>query len=212
MLLPLLVVAITSCTEDEDNFCEVTVVSGEGGTATIYPNNPTNKIVAGWWVKVTATPEKDYRFVNWTVNGKEVSRDNPYKATINTSTQFKANFEKDNFTVKVLSSEGGTAKASPVGEVLNGTKVTFTATSQEGYSFLNWTVNGKEVSTKNPYTLTITEDLEIKANFKALHKVNVTASEGGSVNASQSGEVLNGAKVTFTATPNEGYSFVKSPM
>ena len=41
-----------------------------------------------------------------------------------------------------------------------------TATPQEGYSFVNWTVNGEEVSKANPYTATITANTEFKANFK----------------------------------------------
>ena len=44
--------------------------------------------------------------------------------------------------------------------VLPGTSVTLTATPNEGYVFVNWTVNGEEVSTENPYTATVTANTE----------------------------------------------------
>ncbi len=44
-------------------------------------------------------------------------------------------------------------------------QVTLTATPNEGYVFVNWTVNGEVVSTKNPYTATITVNTEFVANF-----------------------------------------------
>ena len=53
-------------------------------------------------------------------------------------------------------------------EVEEGATVTLTATPNEGYEFVNWTVNGKFVSTENPYTATITTSAEYVANFEVL--------------------------------------------
>jgi hypothetical protein len=44
-------------------------------------------------------------------------------------------------------------------------QVILTATAKEGYEFVNWTVNGEEVSIENPYTATITATTEFVANF-----------------------------------------------
>ena len=205
MLVALMLLTITSCTPDtekEDLICNVSVEISEGGIGVVS----NNEVVSGEEVTLNAVPEDTYRFVNWTVGGKEVSKENPYTTTITASTQFKANFEKDNYKVTVTSSEGGTVEASQEGDVLNGTEVTFTATPAEDYSFINWIVNGKAVSTANPYTATITEDIEIKANF-ITHKITVLASEGGTAEASKT-QVGHNEKVTFTATPQEGYNFV----
>ena len=162
--------------------------------------------MTGWEVILTATPETTYRFVNWTVSGNEVSKENPYRAIVKTSTQFRANFEKDNYKVSVKEAEGGSVKASQKGDVLNGTKVTFTATPQEGFSFISWIVNGNEASKENPYIITITENTEVQASF-ITHKVTVTASEGGTAKASKM-QVGHNAQVTFTVTPQENYGFV----
>ena len=200
---------ITSCAEEEENksnttpsVCKVSVISGEGGTA----KTSETELIPGWEVTITATPEETYRFVNWTVGGKEVSKENPYTIAINQNTQFKANFEKDNYTLKVTAGEGGVVKASQEGIVLNGTKVTLTATPKEGYGFVNWTVNGEEVSKENPYTVTITNDIEYVANF-ITHKVTVIAGEGGTAETSKT-QAGHNEQVTLTATPNDGYSFV----
>ena len=67
-------------------------------------------------------------------------------------------------TVSVSATEGGTAKASK-SQVGHNAQVTLTATPNEGYVFVNWTVNGEVVSTKNPYTATITVNTEFVANF-----------------------------------------------
>ena len=63
-----------------------------------------------------------------------------------------------------MSGEGGTAKASKT-QVGHNEQVTLTATPNEDYSFVNWTVNGVEVSTSATYTATITSDTELNANF-----------------------------------------------
>lgn len=67
------------------------------------------------------------------------------------------------YTVTVKA-ENGTVEGA--GEYEEGTEATLTATANEGYEFVNWTVDGTEVSTKNPYTFNVTADVEVIANFK----------------------------------------------
>ena len=43
---------------------------------------------------------------------------------------------------------------------------TVTAFAYTGYKFANWTKGGIEVSTNNPYSFTVTEDVELVANFE----------------------------------------------
>ena len=88
------------------------------------------------------------------------------------------------YTVTATAGDGGSVaiKNGANGDVTSGTKVeektslTFTATANDGYEFVNWTDgNGTEVSAKNPYTTTVSADINIKANFK---KKEVTPSTG----------------------------------
>ena len=60
--------------------------------------------------------------------------------------------------------ENGTVEGA--GQYEEGTPVTLTATAAEGYEFVNWTVDGTEVSTENPYTFNVTADVALVANFQ----------------------------------------------
>ena len=59
-------------------------------------------------------------------------------------------------TAKANNNDMGTVTIDPVKDKYNaGEKVTATATAKEGYEFVNWTVDGQEVSTKTTYELTV---------------------------------------------------------
>lgn len=88
------------------------------------------------------------------------------------------------YTVTATVGEGGTVAIMNGSDenVASGTKVeentslTFTATANDGYEFVNWTdASNKAVSTENPYTTKVSADINIKANFK---KKEVTPSTG----------------------------------
>ena len=62
-------------------------------------------------------------------------------------------------------------------EVEENTSLTFTATPNEGYEFVNWTdANNKPVSTEATYTATVTAAISLTANFKTKTTVDPTES------------------------------------
>ena len=63
-----------------------------------------------------------------------------------------------------VTAENGTVEGA--GEYAENAEATLTATAAEGYEFVNWTVDGAEVSTENPYTFVVTADVALVANFK----------------------------------------------
>ncbi|MBQ7819706.1 MAG: hypothetical protein IJ341_08415 [Bacteroidales bacterium] len=69
--------------------CNVTVTASEGGTAEV----DKTKVFPNKEVILTATPNEGFRFVNWTLNGVEVSKENPYTATVTANSVYVANFE-----------------------------------------------------------------------------------------------------------------------
>lgn len=88
------------------------------------------------------------------------------------------------YTVTATAGEGGTVdikngsneKVASGTYVEENTSLTFTATANDGYEFVNWTDgNGTEVSTASTYTTTVSAAISIKANFK---KKEVTPSTG----------------------------------
>ena len=70
------------------------------------------------------------------------------------------------FDVTASSSDAtmGSANTNSIHAFAND-QVTLTATANDGYEFVNWTVNGQEVSIENPYTATVTATTEFVANF-----------------------------------------------
>ena len=77
--------------------------------------------------------------------------------------EIKVEAETAKFNV-TATAENGTVEGAGVYE--QGTEATLTATPAEGYEFVNWTVEGTEVSTENPYKFTVTADVALVANFK----------------------------------------------
>lgn len=60
----------------------------------------------------------------------------------------------------------GTVKLdSETGVYEKGANATLTAKAEEGYNFVNWTIDGSEVSKENPYIHTVEADATITANF-----------------------------------------------
>ena len=76
-----------------------------------------------------------------------------------------------------VSIKNGSSEVTSGTEVEANTSLTFTATPNDGYEFVNWTdaTSNKEVSTNAIYTATVTAAISLKANFKA--KTPVTPTE-----------------------------------
>ena len=151
------------------------------GTAFIGTEGVTSAEDKTGAVKLVAVANEGYEFVNWTVNGEVVGT----SATIVDKTEgdkaYVANFvglATYSVSVSVNDAIMGTAEASQTGNVFKYTEVTFTATPNEGYEFVNWTVDGVEVSKVNPYVASIEESAEYKANFRMpLAKLTLTEAE-----------------------------------
>ena len=85
-----------------------------------------------------------------------------------TSVTAKATYIPAKYNVTVTA-ENGTVEGA--GEYEEGKEATLTATANEGYEFVNWTVGEEVVSTENPYTFTVTADIALIANFQATEPV-----------------------------------------
>jgi len=152
----------------------------QAGGILVYPKSSNleygfvngNELYEG---KNTATVEaianEGYQFVNWTKEGVIVSTANPYRFTVTEDTELVANFfnegenpETYEVNISVNNEEYGTATGS--GTYLENTTATVTAIAHNGYQFVNWTKDGVEISTDNPYGFTVTEDIELVANFE----------------------------------------------
>lgn len=136
--------------------------SGEGWQS--YDIDLTDFEVAGDENKRTNNV-RWFKFLDFsTVTGK-IAIDNVYF--------WKPSSSNKSVSVSVNNGSMGSATAK-VGDddvtlVANGTEVTFRATPNSGYDFVNWTKGGVEVSTSATYALEITENTVLVANFE-LHR------------------------------------------
>jgi len=74
------------------------------------------------------------------------------------------------FLVTVSVNNNMLGSATGGGIYIEGTSATVVATllNNNGYNFVNWTVNGESVSTESTYTFTVTEDVDLVANFNVI--------------------------------------------
>ena len=163
---------------------------------------------------VRATPADGYAFTNWTDDGDVVSEDANYTFAVTGNRNLVANFEElpDNeYSIQVSAepTEGGTVTGG--GTYTEGSSCTVTAAGKPGYTFVNWTENGSQVSDLSEYTFTVTSNRVLVAHFEAEapaeYTVSVSANptEGGTVTGG--GTYEQGQQCTVTATANEGYTF-----
>jgi len=192
-------------TRSQDDLVTVTVSATPvaGGTVT-----GGRGYSSGNTVSVEAFANPHYTFLNWTVNGAVVSTANPYTFTVTKDTALVANFELNRYAVTVSANSvaGGTVTG---GRVYNaGETASVSATPNAEYIFVNWTVNGIEVSTANPYSFTVTEEVELTANF-ALKTYTITVEDDGNGTGTANPNIAPaGTPISLTATPaNSGYVF-----
>ena len=76
-----------------------------------------------------------------------------------------------------VSIKNGSSEVTSGTEVEANTSLTFTATPNDGYEFVNWTdASNKVVSTNATYTTTVSAEISLTANFKAKTTVDPTES------------------------------------
>jgi hypothetical protein len=170
---------------------------------------------AGASVTVTADPAVGYSFVNWTEGGTQVSTSESYTFTIAGNRNLVANFVAQTpttYTVALSASPSNGGSVNGDGSFNAGASVTVTADPAVGYSFVNWTEGGTQVSTSESYTFTIAGNRNLVANFVAqtptTYTVALSASPSNGGTVSGGGTFNEGITVTAHAAPMAGYTFV----
>ena len=176
--------------------------------------------------ELTFTPKaaEGWHFTGWEyhVNGQspQYSSDKTFTVTMpDSSVQLYAKFERD--TYRLTLGEHLTAYAD--GKAITGldaitgdTEVTVKPAT--GYALAEnakWQVNGEEkpAEADGSCKFSITADTAVTADVAAQTftvTLNAASPEnGGTAEATQTGEVTGGTEVTFTAAPNRGYAFDK---
>lgn len=106
-------------------------------------------------------------------------------------------------------SEGGSVTGS--GYYYTNRSCTVHATANAGYSFVNWTENGTQVSTNPSYTFIVDHDRTLKANFQRKNYIITTTANptnGGSGTPIGGNSYQYGQTCTVRAVANTDFLFV----
>jgi len=101
----------------------------------------------------------------------------------------------------------GTGTTTGDGAFAIDANATVTAAAELGFVFVNWTDNGKVVSTNSSYTLVMDVNHSLVANFLPIHIITTGSSPLAGGTTTGDGDYEEGVSVTVTATPNATYSF-----
>ena len=159
---------------------------------------------------LVATNNTGYHFTNWTLNDSVVSTNNTLEVYVTQDSTFVAHFELNSYEIEASAdpTEGG--EITGTGTYYHFDDCTLIAAPLTGYHFVNWTVNDTEVSTSDTLTFTVTQDSTFVAHFE-LNSYDITVSsnpeEGGILTGG--GAYDHGDIATISATPNEGYRFLR---
>ena len=164
----LLLLIIISCGKESPEVADqvisftLTVNSSSGGGV----STPGGSFNQGQSVSITATPDSEYVFVNWS-NG---STDNPLSVTVNSNQTITSNFEKRKYPLTVSITGSGTVSEKIISagksttEYTSGSTIQLTAVPTDGWEFLGW--SGSVSSTDNPIELSVNEEKMITATFQ----------------------------------------------
>ena len=158
---------------------------------------------------LVASPNTGYTFVNWTKNGTQVSTNATYTFNVTESATYVAHFQINSYTVSVSADPTSGGSVSGGGTFTHGQSCTLVATANTGYTFVNWTKNGTQVSTNANYTFNVTESATYIAHFSTQSYIITALAdpvEGGTI--SGGGGYNYGDPCTLVATANTGYDFV----
>ena len=213
-------ISVYACSKYDQHITDYATVYIEDEKYTVTTcSNPANggTTVGGGAVKrgssliVNAAPNNGYEFVNWTNDGKEVSKSPQYEVSgIRKNISLVANFRPTACFVKVTKNNDKAGKVTDSRSVKYGDNITLDATANSGYTFEGWYENDKFISSSNTISVSnVTSNREFVAKFSQyVFDVQVQANPTNVGMVSGSGNYSKGANVAISAKPIEGYRFV----
>ncbi len=213
---------------------KVTVADENQGSAKV--SSPTEKdktsLNVTEYEKLTfeAIPAEGFQFKEWQdAAGNVVNKPVKFEETFKEAVEYKAIFEeaiysvivkvegegeiggvivegKEDIEIKKDENEEGALKDN----VQYGKQIVLTAVEKEGseFVFTGWASKETVISTAKEFTITLTQDTVINAQFKKIeYNITTKAGKGGKVSAGK--KVTINGKFEIIATPDKGYIFDK---
>jgi chitinase len=148
-----------------------TVTPSAAANGSISPNS-AQSVASGDSITFTGLPDPGYVAEQWQTNNVAAQSGGTSftLANVTADTAVQVTFvavpaATDTVTASPVPAYGGTVCGG--GAFTDGSQQTVTATANPGYSFINWTENGIEVSSSTNYAFTLTTNRALVANFTA---------------------------------------------
>jgi hypothetical protein len=188
----------------------VTITPPTNGTITA---NPTPPYATGDVVTFSANPASGFTHAAWGGACAATAAGQDCVLTLTSDVTVSASFTATApgpIAFTITQSAGGNVAANPPSPVASGTSVTFTATPDTGFTHTAWGGACTGQTAGQTCTLTITSPVNVTATFTATAPspiaFTITQSAGGNVAANPPSPVASGTSVTFTATPDTGFT------
>lgn len=190
-----------------DNIYTLTTLADPVGTGSVSvaPSKPA--YYQGEIVQLTPLPASGYVFAGWVgdLSGTAV----PGILTMTRNSTVTAKFVPAgsfSITLNISGGEGTIQKTPPKSEYGYGEQVTLEAIAGPGYQFISW--SGDLTGSDNPATITVTQNMNITANFgvAGIYSLTILPSDNGSIIVDPVRDLYTpGETVTLTAVPDLGY-------
>lgn len=212
---------VSSCSSDETSTpitppapiikYTITLSAGEGGTV----STTGGEYEAGQTVSVTATPQGEYLFKDWSDGNTDATR----TITVSSNSTLTANFEKKKYPLTVnIEGEGEVLEeivnAGRTTDYDSGTTVKLTAQAAAEWVFVGWSGDIGDIEpTENPIQLNITESKTVTATFeRKKYPLSIIIRGEGIVeeeiiSTTKSKEYESSSVVRMIAKPDDGWYF-----
>ena len=185
----------------EGTFYDVTV-NCEAEQGHVTGNDGT--YLEGSTVTLTATANRGYKFLNWTV-GETTYTENPLILTVNSNLTVTANFEAlTPLTVTAVANDEALGTVTGSGVYFEGENVTLTATPNAGCEFVKWSNEATDATIIIP-----AQDITLTAIFQKIsYTVTLLTNDAAKGTVMGAGSYTAGEEVSLSAVPAEGYKLL----
>jgi len=154
-------IATLSTSQDKN---ETTSKQEEKFTITVMNGTGSGEYNKNSSVTLTANIPEGKEFSHWTKNGVKVSEQNPYKITVTKNDTYEAIFKNTTINFQVINGKiTGTLEKDSI--------VTITADTKDNGTFDHWEVDGVNISSENPYSFTLTEEMTVSAIYNEFNRI-----------------------------------------
>ncbi|NOR88488.1 MAG: hypothetical protein GQ527_12860, partial [Bacteroidales bacterium] len=158
---------------------------------------------------IIASPNADYNFASWTLDGEVVSINTSYSFVVTESVSLTANFQGEQYIISVSASPSNGGTVTGNGEYDYGDMATVTASPINNFDFVNWTENGTVVSYDAIYTFEVTSNRTLVAVFsEEYYTINAISVPTGGGEIEGAGNYSYGQYASMQTTPSGGFYFI----